>query len=115
MVLVAGVWIRAPWLPRAALAAGVLALLGLAAANPDALIARTNIHQNRTVDLDYLSDLSPDAASAVAKYARDNAQPCALERMRWELDQRDDWRQWNLGRERARQVLRDAPGDTSCP
>jgi hypothetical protein len=116
MVLVAGVWIRAPWLPRTALAAGVLALLGLAVANPDALIARTNIQQNRTVDLGYLGTLSPDAVPAVAEYGRGDARLCVLNRMRWQLDAADDWRQWNLDRQRARQVLSETPGmPPSCP
>ncbi len=101
MVLVAGVWIRAPWLPRAALAAGVLALLGLAVANPDALIARTNIQQNRPLDLYYLGTLSPDAVPTLAEHA----QPCALDQIRRQLDRTDDWRQWNLGRQQARRVL----------
>jgi uncharacterized protein DUF4153 len=112
MVLVAGVWIRAPWLPRAAIAAGVLALLGLAVANPDALIAGHNLRQNRTVDIDYLGNLSPDAAPAVAKYAHSQTRACVLNRIGEQMDAHDDWRQWNLGRNRARDVVNAAP---ACP
>lgn len=116
MVLVAGVWIRAPWLPRAALAAGVLALLGLAAANPDALIARTNIQQNRPVDLDYLGSLSPDAVPAVAKYGHGSSRDCVLAEIGTQLDRSDDWRQWNLGRQQARRTLTETPATSaSCP
>jgi hypothetical protein len=109
MVLVAGVWIRAPWLPRAAIAAGVLALLGLAAANPDALIAEHNLRQQRTVDLDYVGGLSPDAAPAIAANSDGRTQACLLSRIGRQLDDHDDWRQWNLGRERARETVKWAP------
>jgi hypothetical protein len=106
MVLVAGVWIRAPWLPRAAIAAGVLALLGLAAANPDALIAGHNLRQSRTVDVDYLGGLSPDAVPAVDRYADGETKARLLTDLRRQLVDPDDWRQWNLGREQARRVMR---------
>src|SRR5437773_1645299 len=43
LVLAAGVRLRAPWLPAAAVATGVVALLGLVAVNPDAYIAGTVI------------------------------------------------------------------------
>jgi hypothetical protein len=116
MVLVAGLRIRAPWLPRAAFAAGVLALLGLAAVNPDALIARTNFQQNRPVDLSYLGGLSPDAVPAVAKYSHGDARACVLAEIGKQLDGNDDWRQWNLGRQQARTVLNETPADSSaCP
>jgi hypothetical protein len=109
MVLVAGVWIRAPWLPRAAIAAGVLALLGLAAANPDALIAGHNLRQERTVDLDYVGGLSPDAAPAIADHSDGSTRACLLNRIGRQLPDHDDWRQWNWGRERAREVVESAP------
>jgi hypothetical protein len=116
MVLVAGVWIRAPWLPRAAIAVGVLALLGLAAVNPDALIARTNLQQDRTVDLDYLGGLSPDAAPTLAKYARGDARACVLDEIATQLEGHDDWRRWNLGRQQARELLNDPPATpANCP
>jgi hypothetical protein len=112
MVLVAGLWIRAPWLPRAAIAAGVLALLGLAAANPDALIAGHNLRQSHTVDVEYLGGLSPDAVPAVAKYAHGDTKACVLTDIASLMDDHDDWRQWNLGRERARDIVKSTPG---CP
>jgi len=109
LVLVAGIRIRAAWLPRLAIAAGVLALLGLAAANPDRLIAANNIKQDRTIDLGYLGNLSPDAVPALADL--DPARrDCVLGHIELGLD-RDDWRGWNLGRERARQIIAaDLPG-----
>jgi len=105
LVLVAGVRIRAAWLPRVAIAAGVAALLGLAAANPDGLIASYNIRQDRTVDLRYLSDLSPDAVPALTELDRAQRE-CVLGHLRLRLDRYpDDWRGWNLGRQRARDTI----------
>jgi hypothetical protein len=105
LVLVAGVRLRAPWLPHVALAAGVLALLGLAAANPDRLIAEHNLRQNRTIDLTYLGDLSADAVPAFAGLDA-GRRDCLLDRIDARLtDQPDDWRGWNLGRQRARQII----------
>jgi hypothetical protein len=102
LVLAAGLRLKASWLPRVAIAAGVAALLGLAAANPDSLIASYNIRQDRPVDLAYLSSLSPDAAPALTEL--DPAQrACVLGVLALRLDDApDDWRGWNLGRERAR-------------
>src|SRR5439155_895711 len=64
LVLAAGVRLRAPWLPAAAVATGVVALLGLVAVNPDAYIAGTVIaryHHDGHLDAAYLSVLSADA------------------------------------------------------
>jgi hypothetical protein len=105
LILLAGVRIKAPWLPRVAIAAGVLALLGLAAANPDRMIADHNIRQTRTVDLVYLGTLSPDAVPGLT--GLDPAERgCVLARMNLDLVlYPDDWRGWNLGREQARKVI----------
>ena len=106
LVLVAGIRIRAAWLPRVAIAAGVLALLGLAAANPDRLIAEHNVRLDRAVDLVYLGNLSPDAVAGL-----DGLDParrdCVLGHLGLWLDAHpDDWRGWNLGREQARTIIR---------
>jgi hypothetical protein len=107
LVLAAGVRIRATWLPRVAIAVGVAALFGLAAANPDQMIADYNIRQDRTIDLDYLATLSPDAVPALSALNQPE-RDCVLGRIELRLrDQPDDWRGWNLGRERARTVLRE--------
>ncbi|GAA0562899.1 DUF4173 domain-containing protein [Paractinoplanes ferrugineus] len=118
LVLIAGIRIRAPWLPRVAIAAGVLALLGLAGANPDRVIAEHNIKQSRTLDVAYLGTLSPDAATGLD--GLDSARRrCVLAHLDIALlESPDDWRGWNLGRVRARTVIADA-GDVSqtwqCP
>jgi len=86
-------------------AAAVLALLGLAAANPDRMIAEHNIHQSRTVDLEYLSTLSPDMVPGLSGLSPDR-QACVLTAIKLDLELApDDWRGWNLGREQARKVI----------
>ena len=111
LVLLAGARIRAPWLPRVAIAAGVLALLGLAAADPDAMIAERNVqHRDRPVDVLYLGRLSPDAAPALTKLPP-GQRDCALGAMSVRLDRSGDWRSWNLGRERGRRLIDEQLGD----
>ena len=101
------------WLPRFALVTGVAALLGLAAVNPDALIARQNLdrlEETGRVDWDYLRHLSADAVPVFEdRSATDIA--CGLPR-HWERD--DDWLSWNLGRSRAHAVVDDGPEDLAA-
>ncbi|MEV4640317.1 DUF4173 domain-containing protein [Actinoplanes sp. NPDC049548] len=120
LVLGAGVRLKAAWLPRTVVAAGVLALLGLAAANPDHLIADRNVtryQQTGHIDTAYLSELSADAVPALDRlrgYQRD----CALESISEDLEvDPDDWRGANLARARARDVLAGNPPAhrSDCP
>ncbi|WP_250000416.1 DUF4173 domain-containing protein [Actinoplanes sp. M2I2] len=106
LILAAGRNLRAPWLPRVAIAAGVLALIGLAVANPDGLIAERNLQpRNQPIDLTYLGNLSPDAVPALTGLPPAQ-RSCVLGRINLELERTPaDWRAWNLGRERARAVL----------
>ena len=70
LVLVAGVQMTGRWLPRAVLVAGVAALLGLAALNPERLIADRNIdryEQTGRLDARYLSGLSSDIDPALSR------------------------------------------------
>ncbi|HET9516830.1 MAG TPA: DUF4173 domain-containing protein [Actinoplanes sp.] len=119
LVLVAGVRLRAVWLPQLAGALAVAALLGLAAANPDALIAERGIERyQRTgrIDTQYLAGLSADAVPALDRLAEPH-RSCVLQRIEEQLEHNPDgWRSWNLGRERGRDILADQPvGDTdSC-
>jgi hypothetical protein len=79
LLLVAGVRLRAPWMPRATLAVGVVVLFTLVAINPDAVMARTllaRLDGPYPVDYRYLSGLSTDAAPEIGKVA-DHA--CRLE------------------------------------
>ncbi|GAB7004090.1 hypothetical protein JCM18899A_15620 [Nocardioides sp. AN3] len=97
LVAAAGLALRSAWLPRAALLSGVVALLGLAAVNPDAWIAQRNLDRyadTGRVDWGYLRLLSADAVPTLAAGDAD----CAL-LGRGASD--DDWLEWNLGRARA--------------
>jgi hypothetical protein len=120
MVVIAGIRLKALWLPRAATAAGVLALLALAVANPDRLIADRNItryEQLNRIDIVYLSTLSADAVPALNRLNGEN-RDCALQPIDRDLrDDPDDWRGWNLSREQARDLLKDRPTVWSrdCP
>ena len=103
-VLAAGVVLRARWLPRFALVTGALGLLGLAAVNPDAWIARHNLdryEQTGRIDWSYLAGLSDDAVPVLDDLpAAERA--CALSG--WTRSD-DDWLEWNLGRSRAAHAL----------
>jgi signal transduction histidine kinase len=103
-VAAAGVVLRATWLPRFALISGVVALLGLAAINPDAWIARHNIDRFEStgrVDWSYLRSLSDDAVPVLADLPAAE-RSCALGGRR---TTHDDWLEWNLGRSRAADAL----------
>lgn len=113
LVLV-GCWkLRADWLPRAVLASGALTLLGLAAVNPDALIARYNIDHEHQLDLAYLRGLSDDAVPEFA--GLDDEDYACMLNGRWSSEDQD-LMSWNLGYQRARGFLDDHPeGDSeSC-
>jgi hypothetical protein len=110
--------LRAGWLPRAVLGSGALALLGLAAANPDALIARYNIEHEHRLDIDYLRTLSYDAVPEFNALNEEDRE-CALDDPM--TDAYDDDREilsWNLGYERARELNQrydDGGGSDACP
>jgi hypothetical protein len=114
LVLIAGVRLRAGWLPPVAAALAVLALLGLAAANPDGLIADRNIaryRQTHRIDVGYLSTLSPDAVPALMSLPEPE-RDCALAELYRQLvpNADDDWRSFSYGRAHARQLLSADPG-----
>lgn len=117
LVLAAGVRLRGRWLPEAAVATAAAALLGLAAANPDGFIADRNVTRyadTGSVDLPYLSGLSPDAVPALNRLPTP-LRDCALARTAAHLSD-DDWRAWNLARTQARTILRNVPARAaSCP
>ncbi len=112
LVLVAGVRLRGRWLPRAVLGTAVAGLLGLAVLNPDRFIAEQNVaryERIHRIDLEYLSQLSADAVPALDRLP-DVLRPCALGQIAADLEQdSDSWHSYNLGRARARQILKAAP------
>ncbi len=117
-------------MPRFALVTGVAALLGLAALNPDALIAEQNLDRyadTGRVDWSYLRNLSADAVPVFRDRSEQEVR-CGLPRY-WSQD--EDWLAWNLGRSRASDIVqdsgpmgealdtasafRDDPTDAECP
>src|ERR1044072_7555515 len=73
-----------------AVASGLIAVFVLHAINPDALIVRTNVAQNRAIDVGYLTSLSIDAdPELVAAHL-----PCTKRSRRVSAD----WRSWNYSR-----------------
>jgi len=69
-LLVAGVRMRAAWLPRAVVALSVLGLMAFTMLDPDRFIASRNVDrylETGKVDLHYLSGLSADAVPALVR------------------------------------------------
>ncbi|HEX7746138.1 MAG TPA: DUF4173 domain-containing protein, partial [Micromonosporaceae bacterium] len=112
LVLVAGIRLRAAWLPRLVVASAVLALLGLAALNPDRFIADRNVDRYldiQRVDVWYLSELSADAVPALDRLPAP-LRDCAVRHLAQELSRDGDtWREWNLARTQARRLLAVPP------
>jgi hypothetical protein len=113
-VLVAGIRLRAAWLPRMAFAAWVLMLLGLAMLNPDRFIAEQNVarfERTQRIDAWYLSTLSADAAPVLNRLP-DKYRACALGKINRSVrEDPDDWRAFNLARMEARRIA-DSSGPT---
>jgi hypothetical protein len=112
LVLAAGVRWRAGWLPRAVVGTGVATLLGLAALNPDALIAREAIarfERTGTIDTGYLRGLSPDAVPALQRLPEPE-RSCVLSGWDERLGNTEKhWTNVNVTRIRARISLGDQP------
>jgi Domain of unknown function (DUF4173) len=108
LVIVAGVRLRAGWLPRAVAGTGLAGLLLVAAVNPDRFIAERNVDRYlRTgdIDVEYLATLSAGAAPAYDRLPP-GERACAFYAVAARLRETpDDWRTWNLDRSRAREIL----------
>ena len=106
-IMVAGAVGRGAWLPRIALVSGAVALVGLAAINPDAWVAGRNIDRYEAtgkLDLRYLQDLSADATPVIAERLPPEVSRCVLQHLpdnEMRAEVLDDPRAWNLGRSRA--------------
>ncbi|MGV0781879.1 DUF4153 domain-containing protein [Mycolicibacterium sp. XJ775] len=113
LVAVAGIQMTGRWLPRAVLVAGVLALLGLAALNPERLIADRNIdrfEQTGALDAEYLSGLSSDIDPALHRLPA-SVRECVTAR----VHEPDPWYTFNLSRARAdRPTSEDLPEHCSA-
>ena len=112
-IMVAGAVGRGAWLPRIALVSGAVALVGLAAINPDAWVAGRNIDRYEAtgkLDLRYLQDLSADATPVIADRLPPEVSRCVLQQLpdnEMRAEALDDPRAWNLGRSRAEGPLTD--------
>ncbi len=112
-IMVAGLLGRARWLPRIALVSGAVALVGLAAINPEAWVAGRNLDRYEAtgkLDVPYLMSLSADAAPVIADRLGPEVARCVLRQLPYNTmseETMDDARAWNLGRARAESVLAD--------
>ncbi|MFW6866336.1 DUF4153 domain-containing protein [Nocardioides sp. CPCC 206347] len=115
-VMVAGIALNGAWVARFALVSGAVAVLGIAALNPDAWIARHNLDRyadDGKVDWTYLQGLSEDAVPVL-----DDLPPAERACVLFGREVRDDdWLEWNLGRDRANLASADIPrsDDAVCP
>jgi hypothetical protein len=111
LILAAGLRLNGAWVPRAGLAAGVLALLVVAAVNPDRFIADHNVERfERTgrIDMTYLCELSADAVPALIRLPEPVRRRTSVP---YGPGFSDGWRSWDLGRATARNALDEAgPG-----
>ncbi|MEV6635213.1 DUF4153 domain-containing protein [Actinoplanes sp. NPDC051470] len=120
LVLAAGLRLRAAWLPRVAIAAGVLTLLGLAIANPDRMVADSGVARyERTgrIDSEYLGTLSPDAVPALNRLDG-KMRDCTLFFIQQRLKEGDtSWSTWSYGESEARRLLATDPiaFPSGCP
>jgi hypothetical protein len=109
LVIIAGVVGAGRWLVPVAVRLGAAGLLGLALFNPDLYIAEHNIARAAApvgIDWEYLGELSADAYPALVRLP-DEQFACAT-RFTAELGE-DDWLEWNLSRERTRDLMADRP------
>ncbi|MFI2752390.1 DUF4153 domain-containing protein [Cellulomonas sp. P22] len=115
LVLVAGVRWRAGWLPRTVVQVVAVAMLGLAVANPDAMIARHNTAAGPDaplMDLTYLQGLSADAVPVLDQLS-EPWRSCVLGGAH--VDAPQGPADWNLGRERAATVLASGASTSGVP
>ncbi|MCY7395297.1 MAG: DUF4173 domain-containing protein, partial [Nocardioides sp.] len=101
-LLVAGIGLRGAWLTRATVLSGAGALLVLALASPDAMLARANVDrfaETGRIDLAYLDGLSADATPALLRLPPEQRR-CALAQRTFPTRADDSRWEWNLGRHR---------------
>ena len=111
LIAIAGIRLKAAWLPRAIAASGAAGLLALGLLNPDGFIAARDVHHFRHTggaDLACLSGLSADAVPALDRLPEPQ-RSCALRPLADALTHDDSWAGLNLSRTRARALLRRHP------
>ncbi len=114
IALVSVLRLRPAGLTRPMVAAGMLALLGLAVLDPERFIAEHNVArwaQTGQLDTEYLSRLSVDAAPVLVDLPP-GVRGCTLHHVVEDLREPDDWRGANLSRQAGRAAL--AGVDAAC-
>ncbi|GAB3990605.1 DUF4173 domain-containing protein [Actinoallomurus acanthiterrae] len=117
LVAVAGIRLKAAWLPRAVAVGGAAGLLALGLVNPDGFIAAHNVDRFRhtgSADLPYLAGLSADAVPALDRLPEPQ-RSCVLRHLAGSLRHGDSWTRFNLSRAQARDLLRRHPIQPSSP
>jgi hypothetical protein len=107
LIMLAGIQWRGAWVPRLVVGLAVVMLLSLAAMNPERYAAERNMarfKETGKIDPWYLRALSADATPALAQLP-DDLRLCTLQWISRDLAEGDPWYAWNLGRQRARQML----------
>lgn len=110
-IMVAGALDRGRWLPRIALVSGAVALIGLAAINPEAWVAERNLDRfdaTGKLDARYLETLSADATPVIVDRLPEGVAGCVLRALTYnslDTDVLDDARAWNWGRSRAEEAI----------
>jgi hypothetical protein len=116
LALVAVLRLRPAGLTRPMVAAGMIALLGLAVLNPERFVAEHNVArwgETGRIDASYLGSLSADAVPPLAELP-EPMRSCVLAAIAAQLPAPDDdWRSANLARATARDQL--AHVVTTCP
>jgi uncharacterized protein DUF4153 len=108
LVLVAVLRLRARPVVREMAAAGVVALLALAAINPDGFVAAYNVDRYAAtgqLDTWYLGTLSADAVPALAKLPQQQRCEVLPNIAAVMAGPEDDWTGWNASRTAAREAL----------
>ncbi|MFF5704609.1 DUF4173 domain-containing protein [Streptomyces sp. NPDC012794] len=105
------------WLARAVVGSAAATVLAFGLLSPDGIIAESNVtryEQDGKLDLNYLRDLSADAAPALDRLPEPQ-RSCALTGIRDELRRAGDapWYATSLGEYRAREILRERPVTTT--
>lgn len=111
LVLIAGVRWNGAWLPRAAIAICLVAVVGFGLSDPDARIAETNVErfeETGEIDLSYLRTLSTDALPALLELP-ELERHCAVGPILARVDEEPAPWAFNLSRSNARDVLEDGP------
>jgi hypothetical protein len=116
-LVVAGIGLHGAWLARAVVISGAVAVLALAVADPDALVARVAVDRLEAtgdVDLGYVAGLSADAVPALQRLP-DDLRGCALADLGARAEQpRSVW-EWNLGARHLDAAAQAAAGqDPGC-